>query len=536
MVRSTATNWAKGSILAVDAGIHLAGIIRILNEHLPYAIRRQVCEPLELLPKTPTKARPAPLVHSRRSSPRFSGHASTQSNYFPHIPEQRSTRAGSPFTQPEASKPLLVLSTGPFTNLEVPYESSKANAAYLLRNLISTYLITHPHLDHLSGFAVNTASFQHTSRPKKLAALPSTIDAIKRHIFNDVIWPNLSDEEGGVGLVSYMRLVEGGNVALGEGEGKGYIELCDGLAVKSWSVSHGHCMKRHSHRGSNGEIAVESGLQRNSQGHSSPSTIDQPPKILSHREGPSKEDVCVYDSAAFFIRDEASGKEVLIFGDVEPDSVSLSPRTARVWTNAASKIVAGLLCAIFIECSYDDSQSNETLFGHLAPRHLVAELQTLADLVESLRHPNTADSQRKRKRESIGLKAHEDTDIRTRWGRNAHQTRQKGRTSSISPFSGAVDDLPLVNDTSIAPLPMEESMPALLEYGGSGFSTVPASRSVSDTPPLLGLQVVIIHVKDTLKDGPDISDVVLSQLQQHEEEAKLGCSFTISTAGTSIWL
>ena len=47
--------------------------------------------------------------------------------------------------------------------------------------------------------AINTAAFHATSRPKTLAALPSTVDAIKHHIFNDVIWPNLTDEDGGVG-------------------------------------------------------------------------------------------------------------------------------------------------------------------------------------------------------------------------------------------------------------------------------------------------------------------------------------------------
>ncbi|KAK7959504.1 RNA-binding domain-containing protein [Apiospora aurea] len=36
--------------------------------------------------------------------------------------------------------------------------------------------------------------------------------------------------------------------ALGEGEGKGYLEISDGLAVKVFGVSHGHCIERHSHR------------------------------------------------------------------------------------------------------------------------------------------------------------------------------------------------------------------------------------------------------------------------------------------------
>lgn len=33
-------------------------------------------------------------------------------------------------------------------------------------------------------------------------------------------------------LLPSMRLVEGGSVALGEGDSRGYVEICDGLCVK----------------------------------------------------------------------------------------------------------------------------------------------------------------------------------------------------------------------------------------------------------------------------------------------------------------
>ncbi|KAI4142919.1 MAG: hypothetical protein LQ340_007171 [Diploschistes diacapsis] len=211
LVRSTATGWAKNSVLAVDAGVHLSGIVRILDDHLPGSNRQKPSE-----------------ASSSTGGPRW----------------------GSPIPQSQTDTPKLVMTTGPFRGLLMPSETAKANAHHLLRNFITTYLITHPHLDHLSGFAINTAAFQHTTRPKKLAALPSTINAFKQHIFNDVVWPNLSDEEGGAGLVSFQRLTEGGNLALGDGEGIGYIEVCDGLAVKAWGVSHGKCMKQHTSRSS----------------------------------------------------------------------------------------------------------------------------------------------------------------------------------------------------------------------------------------------------------------------------------------------
>ncbi len=209
-----------------------------------------------------------------------------------------------------------------------------------------------------------------------------------------------------------MRLVEGGSPALGPASGderaKGYTEVCEGLSVKTWSVSHGHCMENHWHRGSSVGLGAHAQhvltgvshdvsfsspgigsparrqssnphllgmyLGANNLGHESPR-----PYFPSHM--PSGDKVCVYDSSAYFIRDISSSREVLIFGDVEPDSISLSPRNHQIWTDSAPKIVRGDLRAIFIECSYDERQSDDTLFGHLCPRFLMEELQALATQV-----------------------------------------------------------------------------------------------------------------------------------------------------------
>ena len=427
------------------------------------------------------------------------------------------------------------LTTGPFADLEVPFESVKANAAYFMRDLISTYLITHPHLDHISGFAINTASFQHTSRPKRVAALPSTIDAIKTHIFNDVIWPNMSDEDGGIGFISYMRLVEGGNIQFGDGDSRGYIEVCDGLAVKCWSVSHGQCMrKNHSHghgsgSGSTHESYNDAVSRRASQQVATPTGL-QHAQSYAH-PGDMMRPV---DSSAFFLRDDHSGSEVLIFGDVEPDSLSLSPRTSQVWNDAATKITAGLLTGILIECSYDNSQSDETLFGHLAPRHLIAELRVLADKVMELRSPNDLPTTaRKRKRQSNGLKTqHEDIEPRgSRRGRTPSQSGRKTRRQTVSPAT-------LVSEDSEVARPARDlriDVPESIKEGGGGQDTGGSSSS-SRPLPLEGLKVIIIHVKETLKDGPEPGEAILAQLELAEREKRLGCRFQISAASTSIWL
>lgn len=362
-MRSLSSGWAKGSVVAVDAGVHLSAITKILEQTQPEGLGQ--CDGPSL----------------------------------PHT-----------------------LTTGPFAGLQVPNARADANAAYIHRTLIETYLITHPHLDHIAGFVINTAGLP-GARPKRVAGLPSTISALKTHVFNNVIWPNLSDENNGAGLVTYMRLVEGGSPALGEGDGKGYLEVCDGLAVKVWSVSHGHCIEKHSHRGSTSTRHGSFDGSSTGPGYYAPNMFP-PSRLSSHhtsmppnlsaflhqqqqermqcgqlgRRGssisggpPMDESVCVYDSSAYFIRDVTTGREILMFGDVEPDSISLSPRNRQVWQEAAPKFAAGRLAAIFIECSYDDSQCVDRLFGHLTPRYICEEMTALAEEVVAARRAMEAD-------------------------------------------------------------------------------------------------------------------------------------------------
>ena len=528
LVRSTATQWSKGSVLAVDAGIHLAAILKILEEHLPNAI-----------PRTPPRL---PYAGHNRARSKSNSHSGVPATLASHA-----TNLGalpSPIGVPDGVKSTRELTTGPFASLEVPFESARANAAHILRYLIPTYLISHPHLDHISGFAVNTASFQQTSFPKRLAALPSTVDAIKDHIFNDIIWPNLSDEDGGVGLVTYMRLTEGGNIALGNGEGQGYIEICDGLTVKCWSISHGTCMRRHHHRGSNADIPSHNLNPQSSSRGSRHETPDRNYSLPNER-------VCVSDSTAFFLRDDHTGHEVLIFGDVEPDSISLTPRTKQVWTEAAPKIAAGTLTGILIECSYDDSQPDKALFGHLNPRHLIAELQILAAEVADAKYGEepsepTPPPRRKRKRQSQSshnsnglINSHaEDSSPAPSSRSRAHShatTRRRSRKRGAS-ASPAIKPTTVQGDF-VPSLATEAEEPTISRAEPMAHEDIVASRRSSRTKGVLkGVRVIVIHVKDNLKDGPNVGDTILTQLEAYERDAQLGVRFEISKAGTSIWL
>ncbi|KAK3057301.1 3',5'-cyclic-nucleotide phosphodiesterase pde1 [Extremus antarcticus] len=563
LVRSIASDWAKGSLLAVDAGSHLAPITRILERDFPN-------------------------VSGVKTSEGTNGAT-------PELRQSLARASLSPSPEDDGGEPVkpepTVLSSGPFAGLKFPNESARANALHVIRNYVNTYLITHPHLDHLSGFAINTAAFHATSRPKTLAALPSTVDAVKQHIFNDVIWPNLSDEDGGVGFVTFQRLKEGGDAMMGEGEGRGYIDVSDGLGVKAFKVSHGVCTKSppsHHHRGSiagiselqppyNGSMHGEpAGMARTvsmSQNsvYSTPGTPGiQPrqsfyaPQQPSPRMSAVDASGCVVDSTAFFVRDTESHREVLIFGDVEPDSISLSPRTHAVWKEAAHKIAHGLLGGIFIESSYDDSQADAFLFGHLNPRHLIAELQTLAYLVNQAKHALIQEkSAKKRKRSGangsdvVARHAIAENDRKRSRSLATRGNLTRDRRRSSVPDHSMLDALPgqLSTETSTESLDQIQSahVEASLSANHEPVSPKavhprpPPSAAAANAggggvaePPLAGIKIIIIHIKDTMKDGPHVRDNVLAQLRDYETQLQsqgqgLGCEFLVSRSGESYW-
>ena len=253
---------------------------------------------------------------------------------------------------------------GPFVGLNLPYKSPRENAGYIFRELLGTILVTHPHLDHLSGLAINTPMLEGGNGPKALAALPSTLAAIKSHLFNDIIWPNMSDEDGGAGLLTYQRLVEGGNPRFGRGGAQGYVQACHGLLTKCLGVSHGRV-----------KVHEDDEPHR----HTGPSAAAVAPSEVVSGSEPSYSTI---ESSAFFIRDQYTDREIVVFGDVEPDRISQKPRNRQIWEAAAPKIATGILRAIFIECSYTDSVNDSFLYGHLCPRHLIEELSHLATKTE----------------------------------------------------------------------------------------------------------------------------------------------------------
>ena len=573
-------------MLAVDAGSHLASIQRILQSHFPAVASRPTSNSLALRNHAP--------ADSYSPSPDLSSESSGDSE----TPE------------PRVDLPAIILEDGPFAGLPFPYASARANAVHVVREHVSTYLITHPHLDHLSGFVINTAAFHNTSRPKRLAALPFCVNAIKQHIFNDLIWPNLTDEDNGVGLVTFQRLAEGGNLALGEGNSRGFIEVCDGLATKGFKVSHGRCagMPRpydYGRRGSGAPVVDAGGASQHSHsggathghGHSlpqqhngaptaAPSTVKAPdpggrrtsvfslpsqPGTPTFYGGGGQQDYqhCVVDSTAYFVRCSNTGREILIFGDIEPDAISSFPRNHAVWAEAAPKIAQDILSGIFIECSYDDSVKEESLFGHLAPRHLIKELEVLAEMVAEKRKEEAA-SRVGRKRKRWSHQHASDSAFSAGGRKHRHTFHVSSGDEMMRDASG--DDAPpySVADIFDGPVPSiskDSSSSAKSKTATLRKATTIAPATVRDDaaddaplpnhtgPPSLhdhgvpdadadgalhGVRVIIIHVKDTLTDGPLVGDAILAELRQHElrlakEKKALGCIFEVCAVGASWW-
>lgn len=197
-------------------------------------------------------------------------------------------------------------------------ETGKPYTAAQIFSYMKCYLITHSHLDHVNGLVLSAGSM---GGQKLIHARKQTIKDLEV-IFADRLWPKLAShkKEDANAMLVYSPLPLD----------REYFDLNRDLSVRSMPVTHG---------------LTKTGS--------------------------------VYESAAYFLRNNATGRELLFFGDVEPDSISSKPQTINVWTAAAPK-VPHTLSSVFIECSWTSDRPDDLLFGHLNPVHLVDELLTFA--------------------------------------------------------------------------------------------------------------------------------------------------------------
>ncbi|TFK42791.1 cAMP phosphodiesterases class-II-domain-containing protein [Crucibulum laeve] len=196
--------------------------------------------------------------------------------------------------------------------------TARAYSASEIYSYVRCFLISHAHLDHISGLILSAGSLG--GLRKRIYATKQSLQDLET-IFSDRIWPNLAswNEEDGDFKLLYKTLYTDNK----------YVNVYPDVSVRTMHLNHGH----------------------NELGN--------------------------YESAAFFIRHDPTSREFLFFGDVEPDSISAKPQSINVWRAAAPKI-PDTLSTIFIECSWPSGRRDELLYGHLSPEHLVDELAVLA--------------------------------------------------------------------------------------------------------------------------------------------------------------
>ncbi|KAJ7093154.1 cyclic-AMP phosphodiesterase [Mycena epipterygia] len=291
-----------------------------------------------------------------------------------------------------------------FSSPDQPSARTKRYSASEIYSLVRCFLISHAHLDHVNSLVISAGSLG--GPRKRLYAAKQTLTDLES-VFSDRIWPNLaswSEEDDDHKLLYTVLDMD-----------DAYKTLIPDVSVCGFPVSHGH------------NIAG------------------------------------IYDSAAFFIRYDPSGHEFLFFGDLEPDALSLSPRTINVWRAAAPKIPASL-STIFIECSWPSSRSDDTLYGHLKPEHLVNELEVLAREVVKVR--NAASSARPaRKKQRMNPNPSPPSDVR-------------GALEGVRVFvihcKDTLDGAPdRPNQTLII-----EQIKALMEIKGLGVEILPARQGM----------------------------------------------------------
>ncbi|KAG8895079.1 3',5'-cyclic-nucleotide phosphodiesterase pde1 [Tulasnella sp. 403] len=287
---------------------------------------------------------------------------------------------------------------------------------------IQSFIITHGHLDHVMSLVISAGS--QGGSTKYILGLPQTIQILET-IFNGLIWPRLAARQGELAPEFFYRYKP-------VSPHDQYVRVANGISACVMPVSHG----------------------------SSEQSLDG-----------------TYESSAWFVRNDLSGREFLFFGDVEPDSLSLNPRTRAVWRMAAPKIRDKTLNTIFLECSWRSQRAASELYGHLSPPYVLDELRSLATEVVTV------------------------------------DTRKPPKSSYLG-FLWNMLGLRALSDDE------EEILPDDQLYGA-----------------LSGLRLVVIHCKastEAYPDGLEIADVIAREISDLVSSAGLGITVVAARQGMTL--
>lgn len=130
---------------------------------------------------------------------------------------------------PAGSDAYVCLDAGTVSNgIEKAIEKKtfNVNAETVLKKYIKGYLISHPHLDHISGMVINSVD----DTVKQVFAMEHCIRVMKAHYFNWQTWPNLANDGNAPALnkYRYQQLSEGVETPVAE----------TGMSVMAFPLSH----------------------------------------------------------------------------------------------------------------------------------------------------------------------------------------------------------------------------------------------------------------------------------------------------------
>ncbi|NVK54766.1 MAG: 3',5'-cyclic-nucleotide phosphodiesterase [Alteromonadaceae bacterium] len=86
-----------------------------------------------------------------------------------------------------------------FASVEWKSDSPYSLKGQLLRDHIRGYAISHAHLDHIAGLAINATD----DAKKPLYGFSDTLNKLRDHLFNWQLWPNFADQGAGFALAKY---------------------------------------------------------------------------------------------------------------------------------------------------------------------------------------------------------------------------------------------------------------------------------------------------------------------------------------------
>lgn len=181
--------------------------------------------------------------------------------------------------------------------------------------------------ENIKGFLISHAHLDHIAgmilnspddTSKNIYALPSVIDILKTKYFTWKSWANFTDEgdKPTLNKYHYVTLVPSLETGISNTE----------MKVTPFSLSHGN----------------------------------------------------PYEGTAFLVKNDDA--YLLYLGDTGPDEVEKSDKLEILWKAIAPLIVAKKLKAIFIEVSFPNKQPDKELFGHLTPKWLMREMDSLSIL------------------------------------------------------------------------------------------------------------------------------------------------------------